>query len=661
MIRRAAIQSVLLSVLFLLVYGGCNSIAAQRTDVGTWYFALDRQVPFVPWMIVPYLSIDAFFVLAPFLCRDREDLNLYSRRVTMAIVVAGICFLLIPLRFAFDRPPANGWSGALLDAFASLDRPFNLFPSLHVTLAVLLADVFRRYTKGAYRAVLSLWFVLVVLSTVFVYQHHLIDVAGGLVLASLAFYLVRSPSARRSIAGNRQIAGYYILAAAACGSLAAAAWPRGVLLLWPGISLAIIGAAYVRVGPAVFYKSNGRIARSAWFLLWPCLFGHWLSHAYYRRQCGAFDELEPGVWIGRRLTRREAAAAIEQGVTAVLDLAAELDEVTAFAHLRYKSVPILDLTAPTLEQLDEAVRFIRAVSRRGVVYVHCKIGYSRTAAVAAAYLLTTGRARTTDEALAIVRSVRRSIVVRPEAEVAIREYEARLAHGRVRRRLRTSLPTLIVSAFAGAAARLLCGTPRGPSCAPVTRQRIYFANHTSHLDFPILWGSLAPQMRLQTRAVAARDYWDRGALRRYLARRIFRMVLVGRGQSSNDRDALAAFAQRSVARAARALATGASLIIFPEGTRGHGDEIQPFKSGLYHLCRMRPDVELVPVLLQNLQRILPKGEAIPLPLAGSVTFGAPIHLQPGEDKSAFLSRARAALERMEQPCVCLPTPLSRAS
>jgi len=124
---------------------------------------------------------------------------------------------------------------------------------------------------------------------------------------------------------------------------------------------------------------------------------------------------------------------------------------------------------------------------------------------------------------------------------------------------------------------------------------------------------------------------------------------------------VAAVARRSVVRAARALGAGGTLIIFPEGTRGNGDEIQPFKSGLYHLCQLRPDVELVPVFLENFHRILPKGEAIPLPLAGSVTFGRPLRLVPGETKAAFLARTRTALVMTGQPWMHLPTPLSRAS
>src|SRR2546421_25292 len=124
----AARASVLLSVLFLLVYGTTNWVTGQRADVETWYFAWERAIPFVPLLIVPYLSIDLFFIAAPFLCGDKRELQNLIQKISFAIVVAGVCFLVLPLRFAFERPEATGWLGAAFAAFQTLDRPHNLFP-----------------------------------------------------------------------------------------------------------------------------------------------------------------------------------------------------------------------------------------------------------------------------------------------------------------------------------------------------------------------------------------------------------------------------------------------------------------------------------------------------------------------------------------------------
>jgi protein-tyrosine phosphatase/1-acyl-sn-glycerol-3-phosphate acyltransferase/membrane-associated phospholipid phosphatase len=669
----AARRSAQLSLLFLLVYGGCIWLTAGRADVGEWYYAWERGIPFWPIMAVPYLSIDAFFVAAPFLFRDRDELRIYTRRVTAAIVAAGVCFVLVPLRFAFERPPAAGWAGAMLEAFTALDRPHNLFPSLHVALGVILGDVYLRRTTGLLRAACAAWFVLIGLSTLFTYQHHVVDVAGGLGLAVLVFYAVRerrqgSPegldytSARFEASRNLRVASFYLLGAATATGLAILAWPLGVILFWPAASLLLVGCAYLGAGPAVFRKSNGRIPIATRVVLGPCLAGQWLSLAYYRRQCRPFDEITPHLWIGRRLDAAEAAAAVERGVTAVLDLSAELAEADAFTRVAYRNVPVVDLTAPTGRQLEEAVAFIARHAASGVVYVHCKIGYSRSAAVAAAYLLASGRARTSEHAIAIIRRARPSIVVRPEAVAALRSYEAVLQTGDARD-VRRPFHAAFAAAVLAAAARALCGPARWQESQPCARQRIYFANHGSHLDCPAVWASLPPDVRAATRPVAGRDYWDRGALRRYVARQVFRAVLVDRrdADAETSRDAVVDLARRNVERAARALATGASLIIFPEGTRGDGVDIAPFKSGLYHLCRLRPDVELVPVFLENMHRILPKGEALPVPVIGSVTFGRPLRLRAGEEKHAFLARARRALVEVYQPCRSSPTLHSRAS
>ena len=183
-----------------------------------------------------------------------------------------------------------------------------------------------------------------------------------------------------------------------------------------------MAAAYFGAGPVIFRKENGRLHWSARLVLAPCLLGQWLSVLYYRRQCRPWDKVTPEVWIGRVLNDREAAEARRLGVTAVLDLSAEFSETKPFRALVYHNIPILDLTAPSIEQLREMATIIDEESRKGIVYVHCKIGYSRTAGAAAAYLLRTGRAASVNEAIEVLRQVRPSIVVRPEVHLALSEF-----------------------------------------------------------------------------------------------------------------------------------------------------------------------------------------------------------------------------------------------
>lgn len=180
---------------------------------------------------------------------------------------------------------------------------------------------------------------------------------------------------------------------------------------------------------------------------------------------------------------------------------------------------------------------------------------------------------------------------------------------------------------------------------PAPGQRVYFANHTSHLDFVVLWSVLPPHVREWTRPVAARDYWEKGAVRRYLAREVFRAVLVDRmgREPGPEGEGRVAAARDTIGRLLEEMGSQHSLIVFPEGTRGSGDEVAAFKSGLYHLCRARPELQAVPAYLENLNRILPKGEALPVPMLSRVVFGRPIRCAPKETKTEFLQRARAAV------------------
>jgi len=189
--RKALLASAGLSILFLVVYSGCNWITARRAGVGTFYFEWERGIPFVPFMILPYMSIDLFFVAAPFLCRTERELRTFSQRVICAIVVAGVCFLLFPLRFAFLRPHADGWLGAIFDWFRGMDSPHNLLPSLHAALMLILLDVYFRHSRGLIRIAIIAWFSLIAVSPVLTYQHHVVDIAGGFVLAACCFWLFR--------------------------------------------------------------------------------------------------------------------------------------------------------------------------------------------------------------------------------------------------------------------------------------------------------------------------------------------------------------------------------------------------------------------------------------------------------------------------------------
>ena len=227
--------------------------------------------------------------------------------------------------------------------------------------------------------------------------------------------------------------------------------------------------------------------------------------------------------------------------------------------------------------------------------------------------------------------------------------------------------------------RVLTGSQaRWYGCPPKAEQRIYFANHQSHADLVMIWAALPEELRSITRPIAARDYWTKSPFRQWITTAVFNAIYVERQAATPPTAPAAAVVADSaqpggpdpaseappppspealraalpegdpLAPLVRALESGDSIIIFPEGTRGHGDDPQPFKSGLFRLAQMFPQVVLVPAWINNVQRVIPKGEVVPVPILCSVTFGAPIALEPGEERRPFLDRARQAVMALRE-------------
>lgn len=203
--------------------------------------------------------------------------------------------------------------------------------------------------------------------------------------------------------------------------------------------------------------------------------------------------------------------------------------------------------------------------------------------------------------------------------------------------------TDLVARMTTAAAWIVTGvTANWKGCTPSSGARVYFANHASHGDFVLIWSVLPTSLRRRTRPVAGADYWLKGGLRRYFGTSVFNAVLIDRERGAGRSDPIAAMAD--------ALEAGSSLILFPEGTRNlTNDTLLPFKSGVFHLARRCPEIEFVPVWIEHLNRVLPKGEVVPVPLLCTVTFGTPIKLAQSEEKSAFLARARDGLLALGTP------------
>lgn len=421
---------------FCIVYNGCNYLTSLRSDVGVSMYSWEPLIPFVPAMIIPYWSIDVFFIVAFFVCTRRTELVALTRRVTTAITIAGIFFLLFPLKLGFTRPPVEGVLAPLFSSLENFNNFYNCAPSLHIALRTILWPVYISRTTGAANLLLRAWFLLIGLSTLLCWQHHLIDVITGQLLGLFVLHWIpEGHPVDPTIDPARRINGSYRLGSRYAGLatfflLAAyASWPVGAILLWPALAFALVTAAYWRAGPRFFRKdSTGSLPPSTRWLLAPYLWAAELSYRYFTRNVRPATPVDDLLWFGRKLRRSERGVLSDRGITAVLDLTAEYRETAPIAdeRLGYLNVPVLDLTRPGVEQVIQAVSWIEDQRAVGPVFVHCSLGLGRSAAVVAAWLLASDRVSSVDDAIAEVRALEPRAVLTEGHRLTLIEFADRI-------------------------------------------------------------------------------------------------------------------------------------------------------------------------------------------------------------------------------------------
>jgi len=423
--RRAAAWLAFLGPFFFLTYGFANWWTARLPHVGAVVFGWERHIPFWAWTILPYMSLDAFYAGSLFLCATRAELDTHAKRLLLASVLSVAGFLLFPLQFSFERPATSGFNGALFTALAGFDKPYNQAPSLHISLALLVWLVFARHLRGVARWAAHGWFLLIAVSVFTTYQHHFIDGVAGAAVGVLCVYLFpdkpRPAASVTSSRTHRRLAGTYWLGAALCLGLATGLGGWAWLLLWPAGALLLVGLAYAQGSVGVFQKHAGRLSWAARTLLAPYLVGAWWSSRLLTRRQVTGSEVATGIWLGRAPGRADW---LHLPPGAVLDLTAEFSAGPAAGVRPYRSVPLLDLVAPSLTELVQAVEALDALATHRPVLVHCALGYSRAAVVVAAWLLHHGAAATVAEALAQVRAARPQVVLTPAHCTALAQYQA---------------------------------------------------------------------------------------------------------------------------------------------------------------------------------------------------------------------------------------------
>lgn len=432
--KRAAAWLVFLGPLFYATYGFANWWATTRANVPSMAFDWERHVPFWPWTIFPYWTINVFYALSLFLARSKHTLDRHALRLVTATLIACTCFIVWPLHFSFGQPPVEGAPAFLFNALRGFDQPFNQAPSLHIALAVILWDWYRQFLRAPRlrwaRVVLHVWAFAICASVLTTWQHHFIDIPTGALLGLVCVWLwplervVSMPRAWR-VARDAQrwkLAGFYAVGAVIFLAAALHGGGAWLWLAWPAASLALVALNYIGLGARGFQMNGqGRMGWAARWLFAPYRLGAALNAWLWTRKLPPSVEVVPGLRLGRRPTHAEWLAA---GQPRLVSLCAELQMPAGVPHAR--CVPLLDLVVPPTVRLQRAAAVIEGQRRNAdgaTVWVCCALGFSRSAAAVIAWLGRYGPAAGPAEAEDTVRRARPQIVLRGAWRVSLEPFK----------------------------------------------------------------------------------------------------------------------------------------------------------------------------------------------------------------------------------------------
>ena len=411
--KRAALWLVFLGPFFYASYGLSNYFASLRTEVPIIAMAWEKAIPFMEWTIIPYWSINLFYVATLFFNEDTDGVNRTAKRYLTCQIIAVGCFILFPLRAIFDKPETSGLTGFMFDALGSFDKPFNQAPSLHIALLVIIWDHWRGRFSGWRMRLWHVWSAMIGLSVLTTFQHHFMDIPTGALLGLFALWLfpAGNPDAAR-MAGTgkkrlRKIGGVYAAGSMLFLALTVITFPASPLALfwlWPSLSLALVAAAYFGLGVRVFQKrADGAVSLAAFWLFMPYRWAARVNAWGWTRKLSPSAHVLENVWLGRIPNNSEI-----NSFEAVIDMTGEM-LVPMAAGAEVRSFPILDLAAPPVQTLKEAARAIEEAQGKAKVLVCCALGMQRSAAAVAVWLRMEGHAENGAEAVAILRKTGRPV------------------------------------------------------------------------------------------------------------------------------------------------------------------------------------------------------------------------------------------------------------
>lgn len=412
--RRAIAWLLVLGPFFFASYGFATWVTSQRPDVGFIVFAWERQIPLLPWTIVPYWLVDLLYGLSLLLCATRRQLDTHAARLLVTQLLAVSAFLVFPLRCTFERGDVEGRFGWMFDVLMSFDQPYNQAPSLHIALLVVLLEPYLRAVPKAWHALVYAVALLIGVSVLTTWQHHFVDIPTGLWLGCFVVWLFPTdahPPLRRATLTpsrkRRRLAAGYAVGSLGIGLVAMSAGGAWLWLLWAAGSLALVAIIYLLLDGEAFEKrADGSMPSAVRCLLGPYLLAARLNSRWWTRRLATTDPVGTGLLLGRLPSKADLR---RHDVVGIVDLCAELPCPTP--GVRHTVVPLLDLVRPTLAQLEQASAAIDEARQFGRVLVCCALGFARSALAVAAWLLRTGAASSPVDAVAQVQRARPSVVL----------------------------------------------------------------------------------------------------------------------------------------------------------------------------------------------------------------------------------------------------------
>ncbi|WP_392552759.1 phosphatase PAP2/dual specificity phosphatase family protein [Orbus wheelerorum] len=408
---RSILYLILLSVFFFSSYGLANWYTSLRSDVGIIVFAWEQFIPLWPWTIIPYWSIDLFYGLAILIAPTVFELNNLVKRLFSAQVLCICCFLIWPLMFSLERPPLDGYSGALFDLLMGFDKPFNQAPSLHITLLVILWVFYAKYLKGIGLWLLHIWFILIGVSVLTTWQHHFFDIPTGLLAGAFCIWLW--PEQKTSLfypcryPKQWRWALVYVICTIVSIVMIIMIGANAIWLLWLALSLAITALNYSFIGARGFQKQqNGHFTFVVGSLLLPYRLIMWLNSRLWTWHDDKFNRISHNLYLGRIPGRNTLK---NNHFNTIIDLCAELS--MPLYNGNYTLIPVLDMTTPSLDDCQKGVDAINKGMMTGNVLVCCALGYSRSATIILAWLLSNGIAKQLDDAIKILKKARPHSVI----------------------------------------------------------------------------------------------------------------------------------------------------------------------------------------------------------------------------------------------------------